>query len=104
MKNGRLLATPVQPDVYTGPTYPSHIQMMEMKPSYIDSVAIVVDGDQGLSVRISILNRHPSADWKARISIPDFGERKQETAIRGLIQKLSPVPRFTKCTLTISML
>jgi len=74
MKNGRLLATPLQPDAYTGPTYPAHIQMMEMKPSYIDSVAIVVDTVQGTSIRLSILNRHPTADWKARIAIPDFGK------------------------------
>lgn len=71
MKGGKLLATPAQPDVYEGPTYPAHIQMMQMKPAYIDMVAIVV----GNSIRISILNRHPTADWEARCIFDGFGEQ-----------------------------
>jgi alpha-N-arabinofuranosidase len=72
MKGGKLLAIPNQPDVYEGPTYPAHIQHMEMKPAYIDMVAIVV----GSSIRISILNRHPSADWEANHVFDGFGQYK----------------------------
>ena len=82
MKNGHLIQTANQPDLYTGPTHPDHIQLMDMKPAYVDIVAIAVDkGDQGNShlghgsvIRMSILNRHPTADWKADVSVHDMGK------------------------------
>lgn len=95
MKNGRLLATPAQPDVYEGPTYPAHIQMMEMKPSYVDIVAIVVANDNTAatlegtaSIRVSVLNRHPSADWTAKFNFADFGK----SSVEQCCICISPIP------------
>lgn len=69
MKNGHLLATPSMPDAYDGPTYPSFIQSMHSAPRYVDMVSVCVeDGNGGVSIRLSILNRHPSADWTAPIT------------------------------------
>ena len=87
MKNGHLLQTPNQPDLYTGPCHPDYIQMMEMKPAYVDVVAMVADprsdtvndnshGDgtsNGKTVRLSVLNRHPTADWECKIALDDLG-------------------------------
>lgn len=75
MKDGHLLHTPRQPDYYTGPTHPEHIQMMGMKPSYVDTVAVhVSDQKTGKgSVRLSVLNRSPTAAWEANIKFEGFG-------------------------------
>jgi alpha-N-arabinofuranosidase len=54
-----------------GPTSPSWIQQMELRPAYIDAVAMVVEHS---GIRLSILNRHPTADWTAKIGFADFGE------------------------------
>ncbi|WRT64407.1 uncharacterized protein IL334_001339 [Kwoniella shivajii] len=72
MKHGHLLHLPSFPDVYTGPTYPVYIQQANYRPTYIDSVAVQVKTDGGLSVRLSVLNRHPTADWDAKISFSGF--------------------------------
>jgi alpha-N-arabinofuranosidase len=91
MKHGHLIQTPAQPDVYTGPCYPEYIQQMDMKPAYVDIVAIVVDGGSsdgqkgdGKSIRMSVLNRHPSADWEGKIALPDFGESSRISDHRAL--------------------
>jgi len=42
-----------------------------MQPAYIDAVAMVI----GSSMRISILNRHPSADWSAKLVFADYEPR-----------------------------
>lgn len=90
MKDGHVLALPSMPDVYDGPTYPTFIQQLGLKPAYIDMVAIVGDvipssnghgssdetsgsGHGGASsIRISILNRHPSLDWTFAPSFAGF--------------------------------
>ncbi|CAO1636537.1 unnamed protein product [Parajaminaea phylloscopi] len=69
MKNGRLLNTGFTSEVYQGPTYPTWIKHI-VPPSYIDIVGMIVEGDKK-SIRISILNRHPTADWEANLSFED---------------------------------
>lgn len=54
-----------------GPTSPTWIQQTEMQPAYIDAVAMMI-GDT--DIRISILNRHPTADWTTKIDFAGFGE------------------------------
>ncbi|OXG41202.1 alpha-N-arabinofuranosidase [Cryptococcus neoformans] len=72
MKNGHLLQLPVFPDVYTGPTFPVYIQQGNYKPSYVDSVAILVETEKGASIRVSVLNRHPEVDWSSKIGFSGF--------------------------------
>ncbi|WWC58875.1 uncharacterized protein I303_101420 [Kwoniella dejecticola CBS 10117] len=72
MKHGHLLQLPSFPDVYTGPTYPVYIQQAGYNPSYIDSVAVLVKTPEGLSIRVSVLNRHPTADWVTNIGFSGF--------------------------------
>ncbi|KAK8850310.1 hypothetical protein IAR55_004227 [Kwoniella newhampshirensis] len=72
MKNGHLLQVPSFPDVYEGPSFPVYIQQGSYKPSYIDTVAVLVKTPNGLSIRLSVLNRHPEADWKAVVKIHGF--------------------------------
>ncbi|WWC86548.1 uncharacterized protein L201_001425 [Kwoniella dendrophila CBS 6074] len=72
MKNGHLLQLPSFPDVYTGPTYPVYIQQGGYKPSYVDSVAVLVETPNGCSIRLSVLNRHPTAEWKADVTFLGF--------------------------------
>nr|XP_019049579.1 alpha-N-arabinofuranosidase [Kwoniella bestiolae CBS 10118]OCF28509.1 alpha-N-arabinofuranosidase [Kwoniella bestiolae CBS 10118] len=76
MKNGHLLQLPSFPDVYTGPSYPVYIQQGGYKPAYIDSVAVMVETSDGLSIRLSILNRHPTADWEAKIAFTGLNLKK----------------------------
>ncbi|OCF54383.1 alpha-N-arabinofuranosidase [Kwoniella mangroviensis CBS 10435] len=76
MKNGHLLQLPSFPDVYTGPTYPVYIQQGAYKPPYIDSVAVMVKTSNGCSIRLSILNRHPTADWQVKIGFSGFNIEK----------------------------
>ncbi|EST07240.1 Alpha-L-arabinofuranosidase, C-terminal [Kalmanozyma brasiliensis GHG001] len=73
MKNGRLLNLGFTPDAYEGPTYPEWIQHLS-KPAYVDCVAVLVQ-DQGgkkASIRLSVLNRHPTADWNGEIHFDGF--------------------------------
>ncbi|KAK4687585.1 alpha-L-arabinofuranosidase, partial [Tremellales sp. Uapishka_1] len=72
MKGGHLLQIPLFPDVYEGPTYPVYIQQGHYRPSYIDSVAMLLKDGQGGSIRLSILNRHPSAKWNAEVGFSGF--------------------------------
>ncbi|TYJ51988.1 hypothetical protein B9479_007413 [Cryptococcus floricola] len=82
MKDGHLLQLPVFPDVYIGPTYPVYIQQTNIKPSYIDSVAIIVssedDSEKNASIRLSVLNRHPEADWSSKVAFTGFDIEKVE--------------------------
>lgn len=85
MKDGHVLALPSMPDVYDGPTYPTFIQQLDLRPAYIDMVAVegaighAANGEangnshtEGSSIRISILNRHPSLDWTFAPSFAGF--------------------------------
>jgi alpha-N-arabinofuranosidase len=47
-------------DLSTGPTHPLWIQQTDIRPAYVDMVAVLV----GSSIRLSVLNRHPTADWE----------------------------------------
>ncbi len=62
-----------QSEVYEGPTHPEWIKHLT-RPSYVDTVAIIVkkDGGSRASIRLSILNRHPEADWTGQITLPNF--------------------------------
>jgi hypothetical protein len=52
-------------------------QHHQVYPAYIDTVAIRVDiGSERVSIRISILNRHPDIDWDAKFEVCDLGESK----------------------------
>lgn len=70
MKNGRLLnLASTSTDVYTGPTYPYWIQHIA-PPAYIDMVGICVQKtpeSKTVSIRLSILNRHPTVDWETQV-------------------------------------
>jgi hypothetical protein len=57
-----------------GPTFPVTIQTLKLQPAYIDLIAIVVDTTDGISIRVSVLNRHPTADWKADFRLDAFGK------------------------------
>ena len=57
-------------DAYTGPTFPAYIQQNNVKPSYVDIVAVHV----GNSVNVSVVNRHPEAEWVADFCMDDFGK------------------------------
>ena len=48
---------------------------MELRPAYIDTCAMIAQTENGDSVRISILNRHPTVDWTAGLDLRSFGER-----------------------------
>jgi alpha-N-arabinofuranosidase len=61
---GRLLQTPVFPDVYDGPSFPSFVQQL-LRPAYIDMVATYDDS----RARVSVLNRHPGLDWESVIQM-----------------------------------
>lgn len=43
-----------------------------MQPAYVDAVAMVI----GKDIRISILNRHPAADWSAKLVLADYGKSR----------------------------
>lgn len=60
-----------------------------MHPAYIDTVAIVVPTKKGESIRLSLLNRHPSVDWEAIIYISEMSEFNSEAQSRlvGLINE-----------------
>lgn len=58
----------------TGPTYPKWIQQMA-KPAYVDVVGLVVPSANAAgksSIRLSVLNRHPSADFKVDLKFDEF--------------------------------
>lgn len=63
-----------------GPTFPVHIQQTGLKPTYIDSVAVLAD----VSIRVSVLNRHPTLDYNAVFDFTHYGEQ--------------PLERDTDCT------
>lgn len=65
MRDGYLLQTPSMPDYYDGATYPKFIQHVKANPRYIDLVAMVKEDGDKTSVRVSVLNRHPTLDWDA---------------------------------------
>lgn len=67
MKDGELLALPAFPDTYDGPSFPTFIQQCAFQPRYIDAVAMA-SADKN-SIRVSVLNRHPTADWDADIQV-----------------------------------
>ncbi|EPQ31923.1 uncharacterized protein PFL1_00122 [Pseudozyma flocculosa PF-1] len=74
MKNGHLLNLGFTPEVYSGPTYPAWIQHMAA-PAYVDVVGLIAHDEQDsnkASIRISVLNRHPSADWAGQFDFEDF--------------------------------
>ncbi|PWY97771.1 glycoside hydrolase [Testicularia cyperi] len=94
MKNGRLLNLAFTPDTYSGPTYPEWIQHIS-KPAYVDCVAILVEHEheqqqqqqqqqhhnnssssnnkkKKASIRLCVLNRHPTADWCGDIRFDGF--------------------------------
>ncbi|PWN54403.1 glycoside hydrolase [Violaceomyces palustris] len=75
MKDGRLLNLGFTPDAYQGPTYPAWIQHIN-RPAYVDAVGVLVEDREGdpstSSIRLSILNRHPSADWNGLIRFDGF--------------------------------
>ena len=72
MKNGKLLQLPSMPDRYLGPTLPGIIQELDMCPAYIDTCAVLAETQGGSSIRISVLNRHPTASWEANLEIRGF--------------------------------
>ncbi len=55
-----------------GPTYPTWIQQTAIKPTYIDIIAVLVKTDTGSSIRISVINRHPEADWTMSLTFAGF--------------------------------
>ena len=73
MHSGHVLDLPKAPDGYTGPTCPTWIQGNNLRPAYVDTVALYVKESDGEHVRISTVNRHPEADWSTSIDIPGFG-------------------------------
>lgn len=82
MKNGRLLNLGYTSDVYQGPTYPIWIKHIT-PPTYIDLVGIIVEGEKP-SIRISILNRHPTADWEVQLDFDDRDVNAQAVEIHEL--------------------
>ena len=82
MKNGRLLNLGFTPDSYEGPTYPEWIQHIT-KPAYVDCVAMIVEeeGSKHASIRLSVLNRHPTADWNGKIDFEGFEIESVESHI-----------------------
>ena len=74
MHSGYLLQVPVFRDFYDGPTFPTFIQQLSLKPTYIDTVAVftpAADGKPAI-IRVSVLNRHPTSDWEAHFRFDDF--------------------------------
>ncbi|ORX39560.1 glycoside hydrolase superfamily [Kockovaella imperatae] len=70
MKDGHVLSMAPFKDVYDGPNHPESTQILGLRPSYIDAVAVAVTGqNKDVSIRISLLNRHPSAQWDAVLDI-----------------------------------
>ena len=51
---------------------------MQLRPCYVDTVAIVLNTPNGQSIRLSVLNRHPSADWKCNLKFEGFQVDKVE--------------------------
>ncbi|UTT90268.1 hypothetical protein NDA17_002749 [Ustilago hordei] len=82
MKNGRLLNLGFTPDSYEGPTYPEWIQHIT-KPAYVDCVAMIVEeeGSKHASIRLSVLNRHPTSDWNGKIDFEGFEIESVESHI-----------------------
>lgn len=59
----------------TGPTHPNWIEQIGVRPTYIDLAGVTVaskDKDGSISLRISVLNRHPSTDWTAQFKFDGF--------------------------------
>lgn len=54
----------------TGPTFPTWIQQAGLKPAYIDMVAMITPDNK--SIRLSVLNRHPTADWSLDLRLDGF--------------------------------
>ena len=69
MKDGHLLDLGYRSELYHGPTYPTWTRHIA-PPAYVDIVALL-NKDQ-TSVRISILNRHPEADWQCSLALEGF--------------------------------
>lgn len=59
-------------DRSTGPTHPNWIEQIGVRPTYIDLAGLVVDSNGKTSLRISVLNRHPSVDWTASFKFDGF--------------------------------
>ena len=85
MHSGQLLQLPNFPDVYTGPTFPVWIQQCNLQPKYIDIVAVFsTPGNDGRSIiRLSVLNRHPTADWKADLRFDGFSQSNVQRTTLG---------------------
>lgn len=49
---------------------------MDLRPAYVDCVAVLVKTGNGASIRISVLNRHPTVDWTTECLFKGFGELK----------------------------
>ena len=67
MKGGKLLPINLNSQVYTGTTHPPWIQSVA-PPAYLDAVGMTTDK----SIRISLLNRHPTADARFHINLDGF--------------------------------
>lgn len=53
------------------------IQQMQINPNYIDTSAIIVrsnPGDPQASIRVSVLNRYPTANWTGGVKVQGFSE------------------------------
>ncbi|WVQ82791.1 hypothetical protein IAT38_004923 [Cryptococcus sp. DSM 104549] len=74
MKDGRLLQLPAMREVYEGPSFPVWVQQGRLKPKYIDTVAILA----GDSIRVSVLNRHPTLDWDAEFKFAGYNVKSVE--------------------------
>jgi alpha-N-arabinofuranosidase len=60
-------------DSSTGPTHPNWIEQIGVRPTYIDLAGVTISTKDGsTSLRISVLNRHPSADWTAHFKFDGF--------------------------------
>lgn len=93
MKNGRLLNLGFTSDAYDGPTYPEWIQFIT-KPGYVDCVAMIVEeeGSRRASIRLTVLNRHPTADWNGKISFDGFEIESVESHIVYSDELLAKTP------------
>lgn len=50
---------------------------MELNPAYVDTVAITTAN----AIRLSVLNRHPKADWTATCNTANFEITKVEVHV-----------------------
>ena len=51
-----------------------YIQQSSYRPAYIDMVAVLVKEGGRASIRLSVLNRHPEADWELECQLDGLSE------------------------------